>query len=281
MAEFIAEERLPDAFQLTFDEVCRPLADRCIDWRADFGRTAVVGLCGAQGSGKSTVAAATERYLNRHGLKTVAMSLDDFYLGRDARAWLAAKVHRLLQVRGPPGTHDVALACAVVDHLRGQGTTPLPGFDKATDERQPKSRWRTVEGPADVVILEGWCVGARPEPAERLVAPANGLERRDDPTRAWRGYVNRQLAEHYQALFGRLDRLVLLQAPSFDVVRGWRVEQEAKLRARTGGGMSDGEVGRFVQYYERLTRWILAEMPERADWVVPLNPDRTPIPLTT
>jgi D-glycerate 3-kinase len=281
LAEFIAEERLPGTFQSTFDEVCRPLADRCVDWRADFGRTAVVGLCGAQGSGKSTVAAATERYLNRNGLKAVAISLDDFYLGREARAWLAAKVHRLLQVRGPPGTHDVALACAVVDHLRGQGTTPLPAFDKATDERQPKSRWRTIEGPADVVILEGWCVGARPEPAERLTQPANGLERRDDPTRAWRGYVNRQLAEHYQALFGRLDRLVLLQAPSFDVVRGWRVEQEAKLRARTGGGMSDGEVGRFVQYYERLTRWILAEMPERADWVVPLNPDRTPVPLTT
>jgi D-glycerate 3-kinase len=280
LAGFMAEERLSESFRLTFDEVCRPLADRAREWRSDFGRTAFVGLCGPQGSGKSTVAAATVRLLGGHGLKAVALSLDDFYLGREARTWLAGQVHRLLQVRGPPGTHDVAIACAVLDHLRSAGTIRLPAFDKATDERRPKSVWRTIEGPADVVILEGWCVGARPEPADRLQAPINALERRDDPTRAWRGYVNRQLAEPYQALFGRLDRLVLLQAPGFEVVRGWRAEQEAKLRQLTGAGMSEAEVGRFIQHYERLTRWILEEMPGRADWAVRLNADRTPIPVT-
>ncbi len=103
------------------------------------------------------------------------------------------------------------------------------------------------------------------------------LERDRDPTRAWRGYANHQLAGPYQALFTRLDRLVLLEAPGWEVVRGWRAEQEAKLRARTGQGMTDGEIGRFVQYYERITRWILEEMPERADWTVRLNPDRTPV----
>ena len=218
--------------------------------------------------------------IRERGLKAVAISLDDFYLGREARTWLAGKAHRLLQVRGPPGTHDVALACAVLDHLRGDGATPLPAFDKSTDERRPKSAWRQVEGPADVVILEGWCVGARPEPSDRLMAHLNTLERRDDPTRAWRGYVNRQLSESYQALWGRLDRLVMLQPPGFEVVKGWRTEQEAKLRARTGRGMSDAEVGQFVQHYERITRWILEEMPARADWVVPLTADRTPIPQT-
>jgi D-glycerate 3-kinase len=280
LAGFMAEERLPEAFRQTFHEVCEPLADRASDWRRDFGRTALVGLCGSQGSGKSTIAAATVRVLAQRGLNAVAVSLDDFYLGHEARTWLAGKTHRLLQVRGPPGTHDVALACAVLDHLRVNGVTPLPAFDKATDERAPKSRWREIEGPVDVVILEGWCVGARPEPSERLTPHVNTLERRDDPSRAWRGYVNRQLGEGYQALWGRLDRLVLLQAPGFEVVRGWRSEQEAKLRARGGGGMSDAEIGQFIQHYERLTRWILEEMPGRADWVVKLNPDRTPIPQT-
>jgi len=278
LAGFMAEEQLPETFRRTFDEVCSPLADRACDWRRDFGRTVLVGLCGSQGSGKSTIAAATARLLAQRGLNAVGLSLDDFYLGREARGWLAGRVHRLLQVRGPPGTHDVALACAVLDHLRGNGTTPLPAFDKAADERRPKSSWRQVEGPVDVVILEGWCVGARPEPSERLTAHINTLERRDDPARAWRSYVNRQLGEGYNALWGRLDRLVLLQAPGFEVVRGWRTEQEAKLRARSGGGMSDAEIGQFIQHYERLTRWILEEMPGRADWVVKLSPDRTPIP---
>ena len=278
LAGFMADEGLPESFRLTFNEVCWPLADRAGDWRRDFGRTAFVGLCGAQGSGKSTIAAATVRLLAQRGLKAVATSLDDFYLGHEARGWLASKTHRLLQVRGPPGTHDVALACAVMDHLRGDGVTPLPAFDKANDERKPKSQWREIEGPVDVVILEGWCVGALPEPNERLTAHLNALERRDDPSRAWRGYVNRALGESYQALWARLDRLVLLQAPGYEVVRGWRTEQEAKLRARTKAGMSDAEVGQFIQHYERLTRWILEEMPSRADWVVKLNPDRSPVP---
>ena len=216
LAGFMAQERLPESFRLTFEEVCVPLADRAADWRSDFGRTAFVGLCGAQGSGKSTITAATARLLQERGLNVAAMSLDDFYLGREARDWLATQVHRLLQVRGPPGTHDVSLACTVLDHLARPGTTPLPAFDKATDERRPKSGWRMVEGPADVVILEGWCVGAVPEPADRLRPHINALEREGDPTRAWRGYVNRQLAEPYQALFGRLDRLVMLMAPDFE-----------------------------------------------------------------
>lgn len=274
---FLAAEGLPASFQQTLEHVCEPLAARAVDWRSNFGRPALIGLCGAQGSGKSTVAAATVAFLRRHEVKAVAVSLDDFYLGGEARSWLAKRTHKLLRVRGPPGTHDVALACAVLDHLTRPGLVPIPAFDKATDERRPKHAWPEVEGPVDVVILEGWCVGARPEPAERLTAPVNGLERDLDPTRAWRGYVNRQLGGAYQALFARLDRLVLLQAPGFEVVRGWRTEQEAKLRARTGAGMTDAEVGRFIQHYERLTRWMLEEMPARADWVVPLDARRAPI----
>jgi D-glycerate 3-kinase len=274
---FLTRERLPESFRRTVDQVCRPLADRAIEWRADFGRPALIGLCGAQGSGKSTIAGVTVRLLEEAGLKAVAISIDDFYLGKDARAWLAEKVHPLLETRGPPGTHDVALACAVLDHLVGPGLTPIPAFDKATDERAPKGAWRTMEGPIDVIILEGWCVGALPEPAARLEQPVNALERTSDPEGAWRAWVNRQLAGPYQALFSRLDRLVFLCAPSFDVVRIWRGEQEEKLRERTGEGMSEIGVGRFVAHYERLTRWILEEMPGRADWTIPLGPDRTPL----
>ncbi len=273
---FMAAERLPPGFRQTFTAVAEPLAARAAEWRGDFGRPVLIGLCGAQGSGKSTLAAATVALLTARGLSAVALSLDDFYLGREARTWLAKQTHPLLQTRGPPGTHDVALACAVLDHLSRPGTVPLPAFDKGKDERAPRAVWRQVEGPVDVVILEGWCVGARPQPADALRAPVNALERTQDPSGAWRGYVNRQLGEGYKALFARLDRLVLLAAPGFEVVRGWRAEQERKLRARTGAGMSDAEIGRFVQHYERLTRWILEDLPARADWVVPLNNDRTP-----
>ena len=70
----------------------------------------------------------------------------------------------------------------------------------------------------------------------------------------------------------------VLEAPSFEVVAGWRREQEHKLIARTGRGMSDAELERFVAHYERLTRWILAEMPERARLTFRLDENRRPAP---
>nr|MEA2799216.1 D-glycerate 3-kinase [Phenylobacterium sp.] len=278
---FIAEEGLPESFRRTVELVCEPLAARAQRRRIDRKRCAVIGLCGAQGSGKTTIARYAARLLEGRGLRAVALSLDDFYLTRDARQRLATEVHPLLAVRGPPGTHDVAMLGAAIDHLRSKGKVSLPRFDKAADNRAPRGSWDTIASPVDVIILEGWCVGAVSQGRAALATPVNDLERDEDPKGIWRGYINDQLDGPYQALFARLHDLILLEAPSFEVVAGWRAEQEAKLRARNpqeggAGGMSDAEIARFVAHYERLTRWILAEMPARADWVVTLDADRQP-----
>ena len=132
-----------------------------------------------------------------------------------------------------------------------------------------------------VVLLEGWCVGARPEADAALARPINELERREDSEGHWRGYVNAALAGPYRALFDPLSPLVLLRAPSFEVVYRWRLEQEHKLRerlAREGGDasrvMDDAGVARFISHYERVTRHILEEMPQRADRVIRLDANR-------
>jgi D-glycerate 3-kinase len=277
IAEFLADEGLPGTFRETIEAVCAPLAHRAARIRQVRRRTALVGLCGAQGSGKSTVARAAVRLLEDRGLSAVAVSIDDFYLPKAARERLGREVHPLCATRGPPGTHDVGLAGAALDQLRQPGRIALPAFDKAADDRRPRAAWRTLATPVDVVIFEGWCVGARAQGAAALAQPVNALEAEEDPQGVWRAWVNAQLDGPYQALFGRLHALALLQAPSFDVVLGWRLEQEHKLRARTGAGMTDAEVARFVAHYERLTRWILAEAPARADLLFPLAKDRTPI----
>ncbi|WP_372785864.1 kinase [Phenylobacterium sp.] len=273
---FIAEEGLPETFRRTVELVCEPLAARAQRRRIDRKRCAVIGLCGAQGSGKTTIAGYAVRLLEERGLRAIALSLDDFYMTRDARQRLAREVHPLLAVRGPPGTHDVGMAGTAIDQLRSKGKVSLPRFDKATDNRAPRGTWQTVASPVDVIILEGWCVGAVSQGRAALATPVNDLERDEDPQGIWRGYVNDQLDGPYQALFARLHDLILLEAPSFKVVAGWRAEQEAKLRATGAGGMSETEIARFVAHYERLTRWILAEMPGRADWVVTLDETRLP-----
>ncbi|HVI32914.1 kinase [Phenylobacterium sp.] len=277
LADFMAAEGLPEDFRTTFEWVCRPLADRAGRLRQVRRRTATLGLCGAQGSGKSTIAAATARLLEARGLTAVALSLDDFYLPAGVRQQLAKEIHPLLAVRGPPGTHDVRLAGATLDQLRAKGRVTLPRFDKAADTRAPRGGWTTLATPVDVVIFEGWCVGARAQGLAALATPVNDLEREADPDGRWRTWVNEQLDGPYQELFARLNSLVLLKAPSFEVVAGWRAEQELKLRERTGQGMAEADIGRFVAHYERLTRWILAEMPERADWTVELDAHRRPV----
>jgi D-glycerate 3-kinase len=104
----------------------------------------------------------------------------------------------------------------------------------------------------------------------------NTLEREQDPDGRWRGWVNAQLETVYAPLWARLAALVVLNAPSFDVVLGWRLQAERALRDRTGLGMSDEGVAAFVAHYERLTRWGLEVLPGRADVLIELAPDRTP-----
>jgi len=244
-------------------------------------RPLVIGLCGAQGSGKSTVSAQIQDRLAAIAIRTAVLSLDDLYLTRAERLHLAHEVHPLFATRGPPGTHDVRLGLSVLADLRAGRPVNLPRFDKSVDDRRPESEWESCATPVDVIVFEGWCVGATAQSAAALIEPVNALERHEDPGCVWRTYANTALATDYADLFGALSHLVLLAAPSFEVVSDWRRQQEHDLKARLaaagqsdGMTMSDAEVDRFIQYYERLTRHILREMPGRADLTIRLDAQR-------
>jgi D-glycerate 3-kinase len=244
------------------------------------GEMLIVGLTGPQGAGKSTLARAAPEALARRGLKTAVLALDDLYLTKAERQALAGEVHPLLATRGPPGTHDVGLGLAVLDSLARPGETRLPRFDKAADDRLDPAAWATIAGPVDVILFEGWCVGARPQSSKALGDPVNRLERDEDPHGVWRRHVNDALAGPYQALFARIGLQILLRPPAFEAVLAWRLQQEHELRANRGAGQTDAEIARFIQHYERLTRHIDAEMPARADVVARLDEDRRVVELT-
>ncbi|MDQ2077707.1 phosphoribulokinase [Marinimicrobium sp. ABcell2] len=241
----------------------------------------VMGINGAQGTGKSTGAYILARALSAQGWKVCQFSIDDLYLRHEERQALAEAVHPLLATRGVPGTHDVVMGRELLAQLRAAESTQvtrLPSFDKAKDDQKPESIWPTFTGRPDLILFEGWCVGARPQAESALVRPCNELEEREDPDGRWRTYVNQRL-EDYQALFAQLDLLVMLQAPSFQQVYEWRSLQEEKLRQTLSESdlavskvMSSTELVRFISHYERLTRWMLEEMPARANVLLALNP---------
>lgn len=275
LADFMASEGLPPRFLLAVEQIHVPLA-QAIARRCKKGAGLVVGIAGPQGSGKSTGTAILRRLLEADGLRVAALSLDDLYLGRDARLALASAVHPLLKTRGPPGTHDVDMGQALLAGLTAGDSVLLPVFDKASDDRRPRSEWQRFDGSADVVLFEGWCVGARPQTVDELRDPVNALERDRDPDGVWRRYVNASL-ERYQQMFARLHMLIQIRAPAFERVLDWRREQEAKLRATSGSArrvMSHDEVAIFIQHYERISRHMDREMAGRADAVIELGDSR-------
>ncbi|WP_426166794.1 kinase [Sandarakinorhabdus sp. DWP1-3-1] len=233
----------------------------------------LIGINGVQGSGKSTACLFLERLLAGHGLSAVTLSLDDLYLSKAARARLAATVHPLFATRGVPGTHDVAMGQRTIAALlMGHGPVTVPRFDKGRDA--PVATLPSVMAPVDVLLFEGWCIGATPQPESTLRSPVNALESMEDPDSTWRRAVNAALGGDYARLFGPIDLLVALLAPDFGVVSGWRRQQEMPLRAQ-GLGMDDTALDRFIQHFERLSRHLLATMPGQADIIVPIAENHT------
>jgi D-glycerate 3-kinase len=279
LAAYRGAQQLPASFAGLVDQLHVPMAAAVARAARAGGGLFVLGLCGAQGSGKSTMARVLAQLLAGHGLRAAVLSLDDLYYTRAQRQKLAAQVHPLLATRGPPGTHDPALGAEVIAALAEGRRVALPRFAKERDDRRPRATWPVAGPGVDVLLFEGWCVGARPEAEAALAAPVNALERDEDGQGIWRRHVNAALRGAYAALFARIDMLVLMRAPSFETVTAWRLEQEAKLRAASGAEpgsrvMSETEVLRFVQFFERTTRQIDREMPGRADMVIALDEQR-------
>ena len=235
-------------------------------------------IAGLQGTGKSTLAAQIAALAARDGRQVVVLSIDDFYLGHDARQVLGRRIHPLCATRGAPGTHDVALACDVIDALRAGRPTALPRFDKIGDDCLPTSQWPIVQAP-DLVILEGWFLKVPAESDAELQAPVNALERDEDPDGTWRRWSNTSLAHDYPPLWTRLDRLLFLQGPGFEIVPTWRWQQEQTLQAAHPDrqAMNQSQVERFVQFFERVSRQAMRTLPRIADRTVRLDAARHPI----
>ena len=283
LERLIEAEGLPAHYREVATRYWRPLSEEIAERHAEIpGRPLVVGVNGAQGSGKSTLCKFLEVLLVEHNQIGVTLSLDDLYLTRAARLDMAATQHPLFATRGVPGTHDVALGMAILDRLLAGKSADLPVFDKARDDRAAGTR--RVDGPVQVILLEGWCVGAVPQPWADLEEPVNDLERLEDSAGAWRREVNRRLATDYAEFFARIDMLIMLKVPDFAAVLANRRLQEQKLGAGNPGAgavMDEAALARFIAHYQRLTAWMLAEMPARADVLVEIGRNQRPTRVST
>lgn len=253
---------------LSGEDAARLIAG-CAASRARNGRAHLIGLNGAQGSGKSTMARLVARSLaQEHRMSCAVLSLDDFYLERRERVRLGSEVHPLCATRGVPGTHDLPLMRRTLDALRDAGpqdVIPLPRFDKLADDREPRDQWSEQVGRPDLVLLEGWCVGVRRSDLPAWSGPINALEAQEDAAGEWFAWSFAAL-EHYEPLWDRIGLLVSIEVPDWENVIESRLKQESGLDSASGRQKMDRQaVTRFVQHYERYTRAMWAAMPDRAD----------------
>lgn len=266
----------PDQLKDTVIDIALWLFQR---WENEGRSCFVVGVTGAQGTGKSTLSAFLRDFLEVAGLRVMIVSIDDLYWPQEHRLDLARTRHPLLATRGVPGTHEIELALALFEQARGIDSEEIswPRFNKAIDDRESMQMLR---GPVDIVLFEGWCVGCPPLEPRSLDAPINKLERLEDPLGIWRKGIQQALSGSYRRVFDSLDALIMLKAPSFEKVFSWRRLQEEKLGQSLGTEntqnlriMNDQELHRFIEHYERLTRHMLDVLPDYADVVIEIDED--------
>ena len=236
----------------------------------------IIGLTGGQGAGKSTITQIIKIILEtKYKLKVVYFSIDDFYKKTSERVEMSKKIHHLFKTRGVPGTHDTSLIKKTLINLTKKKFKPLtiPLFDKSTDDRFPKKKWQKIKKQPQIIIFEGWCVGAKPQEKKYLKKSINILEKKYDTNLVWRTKVNHELLNKYAGIFNKIDRLIFLKVPNFECVYKWRLLQEKKLQLTSKGKkiMSPIEVREFIMYYERITKQMLIDLTKKAYAVLYLD----------
>ena len=222
-------------------------------------KTVVVSLSGGQGAGKSTLAKIFQIILSTiYKLKVVNISIDDFYKTSNERKKMSKFTHPLFMTRGVPGTHDSKMLYKVIKRLKDKKFKKLtiPKFDKSKDDRFKQNFWQKITKKPDIVIFEGWCVGAKPQKKKDLIKSINLLEKREDIKLTWRKKVNNELMINYKKIFKLIDYKIYIKVPSFKHVFRWRLLQEKKLslKSKNKNVMKTNEVKRFIMFYERITK---------------------------
>ena len=248
-----------------------------INKKANKTRPYFVGLAGGQGTGKTTISSLIRIILTKYfKLNVFRISIDDFYKTRKERINLSKRVHPMLLTRGVPGTHDINMMLNFFRRSKSKKfkRLKLPTFNKAIDDRYSKKKWYDLKKKPDVIIFEGWCVGAKSEKNTTLNKAINSLERAKDQKKIWRKHVNHQLKSKYKNLYSQLNCLIYIKAKNFSLLQKWRLKQERKLWVKSkvkSKIMSRGDVLNFMQTYQRITQNMFRNMPKYASVIFNLN----------
>ena len=228
-------------------------------------KTLFIGISGGQGSGKTTITKILKIF-----------SIDDFYKTLKDRHKMSSTIHPLFKTRGVPGTHDINLIKDFFNLIKKGNfkKLKLPKFDKSTDNRLKRKYWYNIRKKPEIILLEGWCVGAKSQPKSILKKPINNLEKNEDKNLVWRKYVNDKLKGEYKNFFSLIDYFIFMKIPNFQMVFKWRFLQETKLKKKSHAKktiMSYKELKRFIMFYQRITLQMIKDLSKSASVIMLLK----------
>ena len=233
-----------------------------------------VMIAGSQGSGKSTLSLIIKKYFQKFYSKNVViLSIDDFYLSSYQRKKLAKKFKtNLFETRGVPGTHNFKLLYETIDQLRSNKFPVYsPTFDKVTDNTK---KYKRKICRADLIILEGWCVGSKTIDTKYLNQNINELEKNKDQNLIWRTAYNNFL-DDYQKIFNKFNYYVFIKLPNWENVINWKYKQELALRSLSNDNKLKKRLSKFIQYYEKLSKWMSMTTPSYCNVLISLDKNQS------
>tara|TARA_A100001015_G_scaffold44616_1_gene49062 strand:- start:2796 stop:3647 length:852 start_codon:yes stop_codon:yes gene_type:complete len=256
--------------ELTGSDLSNKISKSYIDLFNQIKNKKTLMIAGSQGSGKSTLSIQIQKYFKKFYFKNVViLSIDDFYLSSHQRKQLAKKFKsNLFDTRGVPSTHNLELLIETVDKLkRNKFPVYIPIFDKVTDN---KKKYKRKINKADLIILEGWCVGSKPIDLKYLKKNINDLEKINDPNMIWRMAYNKSLVE-YQKLFNKFNHYIFIKLPNWQYVINWKYKQELGLRSLRSDNNLKKKLYLFIQYYEKLSKWMSLTCPDFCNILITLD----------
>ena len=241
------------------------------------GKTLFIGFSGGQGSGKTTITRILKIILKKFFNREIYVSsIDDFYKTLKEREKMAITIHPLFKTRGVPGTHDINLIRKFFSKLKMKKFKKfkLPKFDKSIDDRLTNDYFLKVKKKPEIVIFEGWCVGAKSQSNILIKKSVNSLEKHEDKNLVWRKYVNEKLKKEYKEIFSMIDHFIFIKIPNFSMVYKWRTLQENKLRQKWQTNkkiMTNNKIKRFIMFYQRITLQMIKDLSKSASVVMLLK----------
>ncbi|MEK6863149.1 MAG: P-loop NTPase fold protein [Nanoarchaeota archaeon] len=233
--------------------IIAPIAEKLIEAHKK-GSTAIVGIQGGQGTGKTTLVKFLEKNLKKKGFKVQSFSIDDYYKTYRERKKLRERFPRnsfYKIARGLPGTHRTELLLETLRKAKSGKNLEIPTFDKSLygGKGDVRAKTRKVRGRQDLVILEGWCVGIPEISSKKFlsICKKNKIDIKKLDPRLKYHQVVLDFIKEYQPLWKFIDYIVMLKADSPEAHKGWRLLQEKQLRNKKGQSMSKQQVHAFVE----------------------------------